>query len=98
MPEVIEQEQELKQEALTVVQQAAIVKIADQPSYNQASSLLLEQIIPFRKKWTAYWHGSDDKPGPIKNAYRTYKSLLEKFNEGDAPAEQAERQVKNAIR
>lgn len=89
MPEV---EQELKQEALTVVQQAALVKIVDQQTYDSAASLLLEQIIPFRKRWEDYW---ETLRVP---AYSAYQAVLSKFNEGDKPAEQAERQVKSAIR
>jgi hypothetical protein len=58
----------------------------------------LERILPFRKKWEAYWHGTDAVPGPIKLAYRSYKALLEKFNDGDKPAEEAERVVKASIR
>ncbi len=92
MPEVIEQEVELKQEALTVIQRAQLVKITDQPSYDSATSLLLDEIIPWRKKWAAYWN-------PITTtAYTVWKGLKEKFNEGDAPAEAAERQVKQEIR
>ena len=94
MPITIEQVQEenLKQEALTVTQKAALVKITDQPSYNSASALLLEQIIPFRKRWAEYWN-------PLKTAaWEAHKAIMAKFNEGDAPAEQAERIVKAAIR
>src|SRR5271157_166216 len=92
MPEVIEQEQELKQEALTVTQKAALVKITNQVSYDSATALLLEQIIPFRKRWKEYWEGLR------KPAYAAYQAILDKFNEGDKPAEQAERQVKSEIR
>lgn len=92
MPEVVEQEQELKQQALTVVERAKFVKIQDQDSYDSATSLLLNEIIPFRKKWEAYWN-------PIReSAYSTYKGILNKFNEGDKPAEVAERAVKAEIR
>ena len=89
--ETIEQEQELKQEALTVTQKAALVKITDQPSYDIASALLLEQIIPFRKRWTEYWE-------PLREAaYGSYKAILGKINEGLDPLERAEKQVKSAI-
>jgi hypothetical protein len=86
------QEQELKQEALTVVQKAALVKIVDQATYDSAAALLTEQIMPFRKRWKEYWEALR------KPAYAAYQAILDKFNEGDKPAEQAERQVKNAIR
>ena len=84
-------EQELKQEALTVVQQAAMVRIVDQNSYNLAAALLTEQIIPFRKRWKEYWETLR------KPAYAAYQAILDKFNEGDRPAENAEKQVKLAI-
>ena len=87
-----EQEQELKQEGLTVVERAMLVKITDQLSYDYACELLQETIIPFRKRWSAYWE-------PLKSsAYRSYKAILDKFKEGDDPAETAERAVKAEIR
>ena len=90
MPEATEQE--LKQEALTVVQQAALVKITDQASYDNATSLLLEHIIPFRKRWSEYWE-------PLKKtAWDAHKAIMAKFNDGDTPAEKAERIVKSEIR
>lgn len=91
MQGTIEQEQELKQEALTVTQKAALVRITDQPSYNQATVLLLETIIPFRKRWAEYWN-------PLKKAaHDSWKGITAKFEEGDAPAAQAEKIVKSAI-
>lgn len=92
MPEVVAQEQELKQEALTVVQRSKIVKIQDQPSYDAATSLLLNEIIPFRKRWKEYWEALRVP------AYAAYQGILNKFNEGDKPAEAAERAVKTEIR
>lgn len=84
-------EQEIKQEALTVVEQAKIVKITDQESYDHACSLLLEQIKPFRKRWLEYW-------AAVKNpAWAAYQAIQKKFSEGDKPLEEAERQVKNEI-
>jgi hypothetical protein len=92
METVIEQEKELKQEALTVTQKAALVKITDQTSYDSAAALLLEQVIPFRKRWTEYW-------SPLKKAaYDSWQAINAKFNEGDKPMEAAERQIKGAIR
>src|ERR1017187_3128854 len=94
MPITIEQVQEenLKQESLTIVERAQSIVIRDQPSYNQASALLLEQIIPFRRRWDEYW-------SPLrKAAWDAHKAVMAKFSEGDAPAEQAERIVKSAIR
>jgi len=84
-------EQTIKQEALTVVQKAQIVKIVDQESYEGAVALLLDQIKPFRKRWAEYWSQ------PKEAAYRAYKSILAKFQEGDEPLEKAENQVKAAI-
>jgi hypothetical protein len=84
-------ENEIKQEALTVVEQAKIVKITDQPSYDNACSLLLDQIKPFRKRWNEYW---ESVKAP---AWAAYKAIQEKFNEGDRPLEAAERQVKIEI-
>jgi hypothetical protein len=84
-------EQEIKQEALTVVEQAKIVKITDQESYDHACTLLLEQIKPFRKRWLEYW-------AAVKNpAWAAYQAIQKKFTEGDKPLEEAERQVKQEI-
>jgi hypothetical protein len=92
MPVIENEEVELKHEALTIIEQAKIIRIVDQPSYDNAAKLLLEGIIPFRKKWLAYWN-------PLReSAYSSYKGILDKFNEADKLAEQAERQVKAAIR
>lgn len=86
------QEENLKQEALTVVQRAALVKIVDQQTYDAAAVLLTEKIIPFRKRWKEYWEQLR------KPAYEAYQAVLDKFSEGDKPAERAEKQVKAAIR
>lgn len=92
MTEIVEQEQELKQEALTIVQRATMVKISDQTSYNAACDLLQKEIVPFRKRWAEYWK-------PLTGAaWDAYKKIQEKFNEGDKPAEMAERAVKTEIR
>jgi hypothetical protein len=92
MPEIVEQEQELKQQALTVVQRAILVKIVDQGTYNDATKLLLEEIVPFRKKWKLYWD-------PVReSAYSAYKAILNKIAEIDGPLEIAERQVKAEVR
>lgn len=92
MPETVAQEQELKQEALTVVQRAALVKITDQASYDSACDLLQKEIIPFRKKWAEYWN-------PVKaSAWGAYKAIMAKIGEMDEPAERAERAVKAEIR
>ena len=86
------QEQELKLQGLTVVERARLVKIQDQQSYDDAARFLLESIIPFRKKWAAYWE-------PVKaSAYRTYKEIQKKFAEGDDSAALAEKTVKAEIR
>lgn len=85
-------EQEIKEQALTVVEQAKVVKITDQESYDHACSLLLEQIKPFRKRWREYW---DTVRIP---AYAAYQAILNKFNDGDKPLEAAENQVKDEIR
>lgn len=90
------QERELKTQALTVIERAKAITITDQRSYDVACALLLGEIKPFRKRWESYWHGTDENPGPIKLAYKSYKSLLEKYNEADKPAEEAEKTVKAA--
>lgn len=90
MPDTLN-ESEIKQEALTVIERAKIVRIFDQDSYDAAADLLLKQIKPFRKRWQEYWE-------TVKSpAYAAYKAVLDKFNEGDKPLEAAERQVKLAI-
>lgn len=91
-PVIESQETELQHEALTIVETARAIIIHDQESYDDASKLLLEVIMPFRKRWLSYW-------SPLREtAYGSYKKILDKFNEGDKPAEAAERHVKAAIR
>lgn len=91
-PVIESQEKELQHEALTIVESAKAIVIHDQESYDDASKLLLEVIMPFRKRWLSYW-------SPLREtAYSSYKKILDKFNEGDKPAEQAEKHVKQAIR
>ena len=85
-------EQQIKQEALTVIERAQIVKIVDQDSYDSACSLLLEQVKPFRKKWKEYW---DAVKRPLKEAV---DAVQQKFNEADKPLETAELNIKSAIR
>lgn len=91
MQDTLTNEETIKQEALTIVKQATLVKITDQPSYDFACALLTEQIKPFRKRWQDYWE--DVK----KPAYAAYKAIQAKFNEGDEPLAKAERQVKAEI-
>ena len=91
------QEQELKQQALSVLEQAKIMKITDQESYTNACVLLMDHIKPLRKRWADYWKGNDAHPGPVKLAYSAYKSVLEKFTQGDEPLERAESQVKAEV-
>jgi len=91
MQDTLSTEQEIKQEALTVIEQAKSIVIKDQGSYDQACSLLTQQIKPFRKKWKEFF---DTMREP---AYRAYQAILDKFNEGDKPLENAERQIKAAI-
>jgi hypothetical protein len=88
-------EESLRTELTTVQKQAAIT-ITDQKSYDNAAEILVT-VKTWRKKWEGYWHGSDAVPGPIKLAYKSYKSLLDKFNEGDKPAETAEKTVKAVL-
>ena len=87
----VEKESELKQEALTVVQRATLVKITDQTSYDSAAVLLTECIKPMRARWKEYWETLREP------AYRAYQGIMTKFNDGDKPLEQAERVVKQAI-
>lgn len=92
MPDTLNiSETEIKAEALTVVERSKIVKIIDQQTYDQACSLLLEEIKPFRKRWLEYW-------AAVKNpAWAAYQAIQKKFVEGDKPLEEAERQVKAEI-
>ena len=84
------QEEALRKE-LTVVEKALQVKISDQATYDYASALLLEKILPFRKRWKAYWEELR------KPAWDSYQSILRKFNEGNEPAEKAEKAIKAEI-
>jgi hypothetical protein len=88
--EPVVQEQELRSEALTVQQRAASIVITDQPSYDAAVQFLGD-VKGFRKRWWAYWN-------PLKeSAYHSYKGILDRFKEGDDPADVVERQVKRAL-
>src|SRR5580765_1614654 len=90
--EIQKAEQELKAQSLTILQRAQIVKITDQESYDGATTLLLEEIVPIRKKWADYWK-------PLTGAaWDAYKKIQIKFKEGDEPLEAAEHSVKRAIR
>lgn len=89
-PAPASQETELRQE-LSLVQQAAVVKIVDQATYDEATDFLTRKIIPFRKKWKEYWD-------PLKKvAKAAHTAVCDKFNEGDEPAEKAEKAVKAEI-
>lgn len=90
-------ENEIKTEALTVVEQAKAVVIRDQETYDSASALLVSVIKPLRKKWTDFWYGGATDPGPIPLAHKAYKAVLDKFNAADGPLEQAEKSVKSAL-
>jgi hypothetical protein len=88
--ETVGQEQELRSEALTVQQRAMSVAITSQETYDGAV-LLLKDIKGFRSRWSAYWT-------PLKeSAYRSYKGILDKFNEGDKPLDEMERHVKSRL-
>lgn len=92
MPDTSTQDEQLiKQEALTIVEQAKIIKISDQPSYDHACSLLLDNVKPFRKRWAEYWATVKDP------AWKAYQAIQAKYNEGDKPLEAAERQIKSEI-
>jgi hypothetical protein len=88
---IVQNEESIKQEALTVVEQAKVVRIIDQDTYESACSLLLDQIKPFRKRWAEYWES------PKTAAYQAYKAILGKYQEGDEPLARAEAQVKAEI-
>jgi hypothetical protein len=89
MPEVIaKQEEELTQQALTIVERAQLVRIIDQPTYDLATTLLLTEIKPLRTRWKEYW---DEVKRPLRKAVDAVQS---KFNAGDGPLGDAERQVK----
>lgn len=92
MPQTIEVEQELQTQALTVIQRSQAIKITDQQSYDVAAHLLLHEIKPMRLRWQAYW-------APLKDAaWKSYKGIMDKLNEGDKPLEAAEVMTKNEIR
>ena len=84
-------EQAVKQEALSVIEQSKLVKIIDQPSYDFACDLLTAKIKPFRKRCKEFF---DSMREP---AYRAYQAVLDRYNETDKPLESAERQIKAAI-
>jgi hypothetical protein len=90
-------EVQIRQESLTVIEQANAITIIDQPTYDRATHMLLSVIKPLRSKWTEFWYGSANN-GPIPLAHRAYKSLLDKYNEADKPLELAEASIKNKIR
>ena len=88
---VVSDEQELQTQALTVVRRSQAIQITNQESYDIATHLLLNEIKPMRARWQAYW-------APIKeSAYRSYKGILDKLNEGDKPLGDAEGKIKSAI-
>lgn len=94
----VQVESELKEQALSIIDRAKIVKITNQESYDQAASLLADEIKPIRKRWSDYWRGPDKQSGPLALAYRAYDSLMEKFNQGEKPLKEAEDSVSMAIR
>jgi hypothetical protein len=92
MPEAIaEQEQELTQQALTIVERAQLVRIIDQRSYDSATSLLLKEIKPLRSRWKTYW---DEVKRPLRQAVDAVQA---KFNAGEGPLALAEGKVKAEI-
>lgn len=95
---VTQVESELKEQTLTIIQRAKIVKITSQESYDVAASLLADEIKPIRKRWSDYWRGPDKQSGPLALAYRAYDSLMDKFNQGEKPLKEAEDAVSMAIR
>jgi hypothetical protein len=94
---VMPNEETIKQEALTVIERAKIVKIVDQDSYDQATALWIEVIKPLRKRWRDYWYGGATDLGPIPLAKKAHESLVSKFNAADEPLEAAEKQVKAEV-
>lgn len=86
-----EVENDLKTQAMTVIEQSAIIRIVDQSSYEEACSILLNQIKPMRKRWADFWEGMREP------AYRAYQAIMDKKTAGDRPLEIAERQIKNEI-
>jgi hypothetical protein len=87
----VDEEKELQSQALTVVQRAKAIVVFDQASYDAAADLLTGTIKPLRARWLEYWN-------PLRDAaYKSYKGILDKFNEADKPLELAERQVKAEI-
>lgn len=89
---VVVEEQEIKQEALSVVERATAIKIVDQVSYDQASTLLLDVVKPMRSRWAEYWENLR------ASTYKAYQQVLGKIKEVDLPLENAEKKLKDAIR
>lgn len=82
---------ELETKALTIAEHAKVVRITDESSYVAACALLLDNIKPTRVKWKAYWE-------PLReSAYKSYKGIMDRMNEGEKPLELAENQVKQEI-
>jgi hypothetical protein len=84
-------ESELKSEAMTVIERSALIKITDQSSYEEACSILINQIKPLRKRWSDFWEGMREP------AYRAYQAIMDKKTAGDKPLEMAERQIKSEV-
>lgn len=91
----VDKEQELRTE-LAKVEQTAAITITNQETYDRAANALLA-VKSWRKSWKSYWYGSEDNPGPITLANRSWKSLLNKFGERDEPAEKLEKSLGRQI-
>jgi hypothetical protein len=89
---VTQQEVALKEQAITVIQRALMVRITDQESYTAACAILTQEIKPFRKRWAEFW---DEIKKPMRQAVN---AVQDKFNTGDRPLEQAESFIKSEIR
>lgn len=88
---VTQVEKELKSDAAMVVVRAEAIKVHDQATYTQACEMLTLEIKPLAKRWLDYWT-------PLKDsAYKTYKGILGKLQEGTDPIERAERHLKGQI-
>jgi exonuclease VII large subunit len=84
-------EEKIKQQAITVIEQANAITITNQDSYNAACDLLTTRIKPMRKEWASYW---EDIKKPMREAMNKVQA---KFKDADDKLEAAEKKIKAEI-
>ena len=85
------QDQEFQERSSAIACRVRELEVTNQETYDVAVSLLIDQIKPFRKLCKEYF---DSMKEP---AYKAYRAVLDRYNEADAPLEQAEAQIKFAL-